>query len=78
MYDGDTAKEGRIPVQNIRATMKVPPFNNLENADAAPADPLALFYDWFAQAERSEPVDPNAMGFSGSGCKRTLEHFCFR
>lgn len=44
--------------------MKVPPLNNLENAEAAPTDPLALFYDWFAQAERGEPVDPNAMSLA--------------
>lgn len=44
--------------------MKVPPLNNLENAGAAPADPLALFYNWFADAEHSEPVDPNAMSLA--------------
>lgn len=44
--------------------MKVPPLSNLENADAAPVDPLALFNDWFAQAERSESSDPNAMALA--------------
>ncbi|MGY2050065.1 pyridoxamine 5'-phosphate oxidase [Methylobacterium sp. JK268] len=30
-------------------------------------DPLALFRDWFAEAERSEPEDPNAMTLATAG-----------
>lgn len=28
---------------------------------AIPKDPIALFGDWFADAEKSEPINPNAM-----------------
>jgi pyridoxamine 5'-phosphate oxidase len=47
--------------------MKVPPLDNLENIEIAPTDPLTLFYGWFADAERSEPVDPNAMSLATAG-----------
>lgn len=33
----------------------------LETAGSAPADPYAVFRDWFTEAERTEPSDPNAM-----------------
>jgi pyridoxamine 5'-phosphate oxidase len=36
----------------------------LENAAGAPDDPLALFAAWMAEAEASEPSDPNAMCLS--------------
>lgn len=36
-----------------------------QNADAIPhADPLAIFESWFAQAQASEPNDPNAMALA--------------
>jgi pyridoxamine 5'-phosphate oxidase len=31
---------------------------------AAPADPFALFQSWMAEAEKSEPADPNAMALA--------------
>ncbi|HRK95864.1 MAG TPA: pyridoxamine 5'-phosphate oxidase, partial [Rhodospirillales bacterium] len=34
---------------------------------SAPDDPLARFADWLAEAERSEPNDPNAMALATSG-----------
>jgi pyridoxamine 5'-phosphate oxidase len=36
----------------------------LENIAGAPDDPLALFAAWLAEAEASEPSDPNAMCLS--------------
>ncbi|WP_049782089.1 pyridoxamine 5'-phosphate oxidase [Micavibrio aeruginosavorus] len=39
-------------------------FDNLENANQAPADPFALFSNWMAQATASEPNDPNAMALA--------------
>jgi len=36
----------------------------LETADQAPDSPLILFRQWFALAEGSEPVDPNAMALA--------------
>lgn len=47
--------------------MKVPPLDNLENADGAPAEPFGLFNDWFDSARRSEPADPNAMSLATAG-----------
>jgi len=36
-----------------------------QNANAIPhADPLAIFESWFAQAQASEPNDPNAMALA--------------
>lgn len=32
-----------------------------DDADTAEIDPFSLFEDWFAEAEASEPSDPNAM-----------------
>ncbi|MCB9991063.1 MAG: pyridoxamine 5'-phosphate oxidase [Rhodospirillales bacterium] len=37
------------------------PIKALETANDAPDQPLALFHQWFAEAEQSEPVDANAM-----------------
>lgn len=39
----------------------------LETKDGAPADPYAVFRDWFAEAEATEPVDPNAMCLATCG-----------
>jgi pyridoxamine 5'-phosphate oxidase len=47
--------------------MKVPPLDNLENVSAAPTEPLSVFNQWFADAERAEPVDPNAMNLATVG-----------
>ena len=47
--------------------MKVPPLDNLENADSAPAEPLSVFHQWFADAGQAEPVDPNAMNLATIG-----------
>jgi pyridoxamine 5'-phosphate oxidase len=32
-----------------------------DDADKAPLDPFSLFEDWYAEAQASEPNDPNAM-----------------
>ncbi|HUY68539.1 MAG TPA: pyridoxamine 5'-phosphate oxidase [Alphaproteobacteria bacterium] len=34
---------------------------------APPTDPLALFREWYALAEQSEPTDPNAMALATCG-----------
>jgi len=36
-------------------------------AQEPPADPLKLFADWYAEAERSEPNDPNAIALATVG-----------
>ena len=36
-------------------------------AESTPEDPLALFADWFAEAEAAEPNDPNAMAVASVG-----------
>lgn len=39
-----------------------------ENADfTPPADPWALFREWYALAEQNEPIDPNAMSLATMG-----------
>jgi pyridoxamine 5'-phosphate oxidase len=54
--------------------MKVPPLDNLENPDTAPVEPLSVFHQWLADAERAEPVDPNAMSLAtvGAGGRPSL------
>ncbi|MBB4614526.1 pyridoxamine 5'-phosphate oxidase [Novosphingobium taihuense] len=38
-----------------------------QNSDAIPhADPFAIFESWFAEAQKSEPNDPNAMALATS------------
>lgn len=37
------------------------------SAAEAPADPIALFQDWFLAAQKSEPNDPEAMAFASAG-----------
>lgn len=36
-------------------------FDEMNNAEEAPSDPLPLFLDWLAEAETKESVDPSAM-----------------
>ena len=47
--------------------MKVPPFENLENTESLPAEPLPVFRQWLADAERGEPIDHNAMSLATAG-----------
>ena len=40
------------------------PEGNMEEMGDSGKDPMALFHDWFAAAEKSEPSDPNGMALA--------------
>lgn len=44
--------------------MQTPHVRNMEDMTDPGKDPMSLFHAWFAEAERSEPNDPNGMALA--------------